>query len=745
MPTDPGFAHALFSIVTGGSDTPILSHCLVGLFAAAAVIVAVTRLRVIHLPSGLLLGAFAALGCILAFSLAFTQYRATSLAAVGEWAVYLMAFLAAAALAGHGRGPRLLLGAVAAGCALMALAGLFEYATQPDPNWRIFSNWVNANALADILLMGFFCALALTLVEKDVTALAAGAATVFIGAALPLTQSRGGFIAAVLGLAVFCVGGLGGSLRRAPVEKEQPTRAGAGVIVAFSADVACACAVAAFLFPQSKIGHAPLAVGVALCAFLATFGGVRACKAVPTAAAGRIAVCFAAASLLFMVFFTGVSNRTARPGSGGGPAALARTSTASDQDREQSSEFRVLLWKGCLSEVRHDPAGTGLGTYRYYSTEPGLVQQTQLAHNTYLQLATEADPVAPVALLVALALWLWQMARGARRLPVATVPLRAGVVAAVCACAVHNVFESALYHFGIGFTFFLLLGVGLQLAADGLAPEFIPQGGRWAAGIAAVLAVAILAHIGYARLLASQGLGEVAQDPAAAHGMFDTACSLAPFDGDLWYCAAWAASTPEERLADLESAASFTPSPRFYRALAREQAQQHKEDGAIAALGEALREDPNNLPALLQLMRLYALQNDQTQAAGVARRLVAVETKPYMSVRAVPQIVPTETFEARVFLADLETDPNRQVALLRPAMDGWLAFLRSTYPQITAASAAGVKAGGGGTMETARKDLLDGKAVAERLSKLYRSLGRPADAAVADAADAAFAKALGGS
>ncbi|MFX4895218.1 hypothetical protein ABTB54_19035, partial [Acinetobacter baumannii] len=50
--------------------------------------------------------------------------------------------------------------------------------------------------------------------------------------------------------------------------------------------------------------------------------------------------------------------------------------------------------------------------------------------------------------------------------------------------------------------------------------------------------------------------------------------------------------------------------------------------------------------------------------------------------RAIPESVPVETYDARVFLAGRETDPAKKVALLHPAVEGYLRFNAVTYPQV---------------------------------------------------------------
>jgi hypothetical protein len=164
---------------------------------------------------------------------------------------------------------------------------------------------------------------------------------------------------------------------------------------------------------------------------------------------------------------------------------------------------------------------------------------------------------------------------------------------------------------------------------------------------------------------------------------------------------------------------------------------------AEISLAKALVDDPNNMPALLQLMRLHEQTGDTAKAEETARRLVAVESKPYMLLRALPEIVPTETFEARVYLSQQEHDPGRQAELLRPAMDGWLSYLRLTLPGIRESAAAGVPSPSGATLPEAKKNIQSGLEAAQRLSAIYRAMGRAADGEAAEAAAKEFSKALG--
>ncbi len=196
-PGAPSFLAALFR----GAELPLLSHALVALLLTAAVGFAFFRNKVLQLPNGTLLALWTVFGTLLLFSLLNTSYRAVSLATLVEWLLCLGAFVAAGSIAGHGVGPKALLGSVVAGCTVVAVFAIREYLFQSDPHWRVFGPWINSNALAGMLAFGLFAALGLTAAGKETSALVSGFCATIIGVAMLMAQSRGATLALLVGLA----------------------------------------------------------------------------------------------------------------------------------------------------------------------------------------------------------------------------------------------------------------------------------------------------------------------------------------------------------------------------------------------------------------------------------------------------------------------------------------------------------------------------------------------------------------
>lgn len=605
---------ALWSSLSNGQP-PIFAHALIALFACGSLVWALATKRVVQVPFQQTLFVCVIFAATILLSMMFSTYRWQAFYTSLEWLSYLVAMGAAAALAGRQRGATYLLWALVAGCTLVSVLGILQYwvTSEKDPNWRIFGTWMNPNALAGMLLLGFFSALGLAAALKKRAALWAGACAHLIGVALLLTQSKGGLLALGIGLAAFAGLGIGWARQSKPLLK-----------------------------PRLP------ALIVALTFFLTAFG----------------VQLYAAKSF------------------GSETAVLGRVSAAAAQSG-QSAGFRKNLWKGSVALMKQYPLGTGGGAYQFVSTKPGLSTGTALTHQTYLQIGVEFGPLALLAFLALGLMWFRDMFRGARKLPPEQSLLRAGVVSAVAASCAHGFIDSDLSFYGNGVAFFILLGIGLQLCADGVTPEAIPNSPRLLGiGTAALIPLALM-WFGYLEAQKAAAWGAVEKrEIERAREIASSLQGLAGADGSVWYLSGLLEPTPVERIGAFQKAASLTPFPKYYRALARAQTEAGQPTAAIASLNLALAVDPNNMLALKQMIEVYVLMGNSADAKKTAERLVAVEQTSYYTVRSIPEDIPVETFEARLYLAKAEASPEKKIEWLKPAVEGFRHYLGNTLPGI---------------------------------------------------------------
>ncbi len=658
----------------GGPEAAILAHALLALLPCTALALLLFKRKIIQVPNTTISAVLLMFFGLLVGTISYSSFRYLSIQAATEWITYGIAFYAVIAGAGRQRGPAEIVAGLTLGCTVVALKAIAEYVSTmaTDPTWRIFAGWVNPNATATMLLVGFFCALGLAVSSQRNLAAAWGVSAVLNGVAILLTQSKGGLL--VLGF--------------------------------FSVFMLC---LVALWSAREGLSRVKPAVGRML--------GV-------------------VAALLMAGLMLQVMSRS--PSGGGAMARVTDTSATA----EQSFEFRINLWRGAVAMIRERPIGYGIGTYRYESGSPGITPQTHLAHQTYLQLGAEASPLAPLFLLAVAGLWFYHVFRGARKTPVPQNLLRAGVIAAVLAVGAHSLIDSDFSYYGVGLATFMLLGVGLLLSVDAVAPENVPASVRRISGAGVLLLAILFVFLGMADVLKGQMRGALmAQDRERAESIKGPLMSYAGGDAEAWALMAQVASTAEERKQALETAAELGPSTKNLRALARFQAEQGQLPQAIGNLRKALLRDPNNLLSLWLLSQFQEDTGDVDGSKRTLQRLVAVEETPYFRIRALPELVPTETYEGRIKLADAEPDLGAKRDLLTKALAGFKRYRQMTVPMIKTMSAGGTSYGGE-NLETMERKMTLATEKARELAAIQRRGGDASGATATDAEAEAFAGVL---
>jgi len=658
LPLNQGMGPLLVSMLGGpftqGFETPLLSHLIIGSLFAAALSISLIQRSVVQLPNILLMALLMAFFGILALSVGLTEFRFVSIAAMGEWLLYALALFTAVAVCGRQDGPRLILAAFYIGVAVLAMYGVgFEYRDMRaiDPGYRIFIGWVNPNATAGILILGFMIGLGLfSTVDRTIKLLVA-VGNAMMGMAMFLTGSKAGFGALLAGALVWSI---------------------------------------LTLIWQRDMRSRLTGIGAAILTIVLAF-----------------------------VFYTGIQ-RANRPATDANSSTLGRV-TAFNESQAQSLEFRKLLWKGSIGTALNHPTGYGVGTYRYESSRPGLTTQTQLAHNNLLQLAVESSPMAPILLIFALSVWLFQMFRGAKSMTLESNALRAAIVSAVLATMAHGIFESNLYYFGIGIAWFLLMGIGINLSADSVVPEFTPRSVRIGLAFLAATPLILVCFTGYAeyqraliRGAITAGNGRLARDIASS------LVQVAPLDGEAWNYLHYL--DPQRRTEAIKRAANESPSPRILRNLAKIYVEEGKYSSAEAALNTALARDPNNFNTLADAQKSAVEAKDEPRAIHYAERIVAVEKTPYYQIRSLPQMVETATADARVYLASHSQEQNEKVGLLSGAVDIYRQYAQVTIPEILRFTRQGMDYAGQ-TKESAIATCEKGLNASAQLVKVLRDMG----------------------
>jgi hypothetical protein len=125
-------------------------------------------------------------------------------------------------------------------------------------------------------------------------------------------------------------------------------------------------------------------------------------------------------------------------------------------------------------------------------------------------------------------------------------------------------------------------------------------------------------------------------------------------------------------------------------------------------------------------------------------KLVDVEQTSYFKIRSLPELVATETYEARIELAMGESGPDSKIKWLPTAIDGFKQYAAHTVQNVIrfAKSPGGRMEYGGESVDRAKTKMTEAETAAKELAAAYRAVGNPALASAADADSALFAGVL---
>lgn len=623
--------------IFGGGALPYLSRLILGLPILAGFAILAAQNRILQLPNIRLMAWLTALIGLLGLGVLGGRFFYSGIAEWLTWFIYGGSLFLTVAAAGRVRGVHAILAALSAGITLVALKGIAEYVAimGTEPSHRIFAGWTNPNAVASVLVAGALLMSGLAAALDRRSAIFAGFGSLTCTIALVLTQSKGAFLAALVG----------------------------GVIL-----VGCA-AIGRVGVRRLAVAILPLALGL-ICAV----------------GLGRVAVSSAEQT---------------------GPA-FARLAAATSTS-EQSVGFRQNLWRSAIQIANRHPMGVGPGGFKHYSTEPGLTESTVFAHQAFLQIAVEGGWLALLAFAGLSVVWLRYAFKGLAVQPPSRRMLRAGITAAAIGLAAHGMTESNLSYVGSGIVLFILVGLSLQLSTDGSSPEALPQSIRLSVvGVCCILPLFGIAIVAAAEAQKASLMNALTSgDPSKVEQAVTSLENGSYGDPEAAYLAAlYGSRTEQERAERLLKVAERLPTPRVLRAAVRSLVESGQPEKALAVNRQVFEIDPHNLKALSLQLEIQKAIGDTSAAIQTAQRLIAIENEPSFQVRAIPEMVPTESYEARLFLAEHITDPAEKAKLLFEAITGLHNYFITSAPLVKKMADAGLESYAGESMQDAKRKLL---------------------------------------
>jgi len=351
----------------------------------------------------------------------------------------------------------------------------------------------------------------------------------------------------------------------------------------------------------------------------------------------------------------------------GKPLAGRISATRSES---HSGGFRIYTWKGTAGMAEANPInGTGLGTFEIAYPKYALVGFTKLAHNSYLQLAAEAGPLAAIALIVLLGSSTLPLGRMLIRKQAGNIPniwmpeaglMASGLIGGAAASMARNLVDSDWYITAIGISFWAVLGMVVASTDSGRVRPAAPRGLALFIGLIGLVVLGLAAMLA-GEMFIARGNSLWRHDPESAIRCYRQAAKLDPLSAEFHQriggaYLSLAKGSGDEALAngaelELKTAIRLEPgSAKSYYQLGKVYEFYPKNEDAIAAFSRALDRSPNAPEVMYALANRYVKSDRAEEALAVWKRMVALEDSPFERVKAAPELVQPEYIFAHIAL-----------------------------------------------------------------------------------------------
>jgi tetratricopeptide (TPR) repeat protein len=356
----------------------------------------------------------------------------------------------------------------------------------------------------------------------------------------------------------------------------------------------------------------------------------------------------------------------------------SRLSSGTMKSQASSGNFRLWTWKGTVRLIEANPIlGAGPAQFVYAYPKSAITGYTTHAHCAYLQ--TAADIGVP-ALILMLGGFGFIYFSGFRSLLVPIVTekqpevkawrkgrvaaagesvtqsdflsevsliddryLIIGLIGAITAGAIQNLIDSDWFNYQTGITLFALAGI---LASFVKMPSFsIKPIPLKAAGISLYAAAAVLCLFFAAAEFQEESFSYIAADQSD------------PYNGKFAGNAAMHADFPnglnDDGARNLSKACRLTPDSVSYYRLGAYLASTNDPQRALECYNKGLEYDPKSLQILMAAADVEARQGDSSDTLGYYLRVAALETSPFGTVRAIPEVSETRFAFADSAIGDI--------------------------------------------------------------------------------------------
>ncbi len=348
--------------------------------------------------------------------------------------------------------------------------------------------------------------------------------------------------------------------------------------------------------------------------------------------------------------------------------------------------FRLFVWRAALSiTAAHPINGTGIGTFHLAYPRFTQVGPTFMAHNAFLQIASECG----IAALLSFAIFIWLcLLRSARSISACKDEyhwLRAGSICGCISFVMHNLVDCTWYVPASRLAFALLLAcsaAGCMEQSESMSKQHasrdegdlgltevrlpVPIVVRNGVVIGIVIALFTCAFISLSHTVAALHAlnGRNSKSALSAVEAFERAIAWEPFNARHRIALANACLALAMRndgavlrrsLREALTAIKLQPMRGAnYHTLARAYAALGERSKAIEAYRLALKVNPHDTLAMIELGRMLELMGKSGEAVEMYERILSLMRSPYGRYRAVDAPTDINAVTAAVNLASLK-------------------------------------------------------------------------------------------
>jgi len=347
-------------------------------------------------------------------------------------------------------------------------------------------------------------------------------------------------------------------------------------------------------------------------------------------------------------------------------------------EEAQSGAFRTLLWKSAKEMIKTKPIGWGAGTFELVYPRYAIGGFSRMAHNSYLQFASEIGIQGLLALLCFLFLLAYHIHKRHPNLPKEEALLLGALLSGIFASSLHSIVDYDWQIIANFFTLFLLSGLACALIE--LRGKKLDKG----------LAVFPLMFLVFALDLSiSDSYLEIAKrstkdDPWRAEECLKISLRFAPFNGEArWYLGLMKLKKGEKEGIELmkESLRYYPYPPNFYQ-LGKTFLSLGNKKEAERWFRKTLEVDPHSLPAYLALGRLLLGEGRINEAREIFLKILEIEKSPYEATKPIAFFKEPAYPIAKLELGKmiLRKNPREAKRIIEEAVNQFEEYL-STYRQ----------------------------------------------------------------